>query len=378
MAFEQERHVLECAGHHVSVYQRSNWEIESYPGAKGLALLARTAWSFETQREVAKVLERERPHLVHVHNTFFMISPSIYAACHDANVPVVQTLHNYRLFCPGGAFFRNGHLCEECVEHSVWRGARYGCYRESRPATTAVAVMLAVNRMLHTWDRLVDCYIAPSEFARRKFVEAGLPPEKTCVKFNFVHPDPGEAVDAGEYALCVGRLSPEKQVGTLLAAWRHLHSRIPLFIVGSGRQRLELEGIAARHDLATVRFEGQLPRDRTLATIKAARFLVFCSGWYDIFPHVIVEAFACGIPVICPRLGVMQEIVADGHSGLHFAPGNPADLAEKVEWAWAHPASMRAMGREARKEYETKYTAEKTYGTLMEIYQNVLRPVSDR
>jgi glycosyltransferase involved in cell wall biosynthesis len=93
---------------------------------------------------------------------------------------------------------------------------------------------------------------------------------------------------------------------------------------------------------------------------------------------VIVEAFACGIPVICPRLGVMQEIVTDGHSGLHFAPGNPADLAEKVEWAWAHPASMRAMGREARKEYETKYTAEKTYGTLMEIYQNVLRPVSDR
>jgi glycosyltransferase involved in cell wall biosynthesis len=304
-----------------------------------------------------------------------MMSPSIFSACHEAGVPLVQTLHNYRLFCPASTFFRDGHVCEECVEHSLWRGVAHGCYRNSRAATAVVAMMLAVHRQRQTWNRDVDCYIALTQYARAKFLECGLPAEKVFVKPNFVHPDPcphpgGE----GEYALFVGRLSPEKRVDTMLAAWNHPHKLdIPLVILGGGPQLEQMEKEAVRQQLASVSFRGQVSRDQTLAMMRKARFLVFPSEWYENFPVTIAESFACGVPVICSRMGAMQEIVEDGRTGLHFTSGDAADLSEKVEWAWNHPESMAIMGNEARHEYETKFTAAKNYPILMEIYQHALR-----
>jgi glycosyltransferase involved in cell wall biosynthesis len=372
VVFDLERQMLESRGHQVVTYRRSNWEIEAYSCARRLTLLPNVVWATDSRREIARLLEQGKFQVVHVHNTFIMVSPSIYSACRRANVPVVQTLHNYRLLCPGGTFFRDGRACEECVEHSLWRGVRYGCYRDSSPATAAVALMLAVHRMRNTWMRDVDCYVALTEFSRRKFVEGGLPPEKVCVKPNFIHPDPSEHVGDREYALFVGRLSPEKQLHTLFAAWERLHNRIPLFIIGSGPQRAEIEAQAARRNLSGVRFLGQVGRDQALAAIKRARFLIFPSGGYQNFPMTIVEAFACGTPVICSRLGAMEEIVADGYNGLHFAPLDSDDLATKVDWAWAHPEQMERMGKEARREYQTKYTAERNHALLMEIYARAI------
>jgi glycosyltransferase involved in cell wall biosynthesis len=374
VVFEQERRMLESKGHVVIAYFRNNKDVDDYGGFRRLQLAGRTIWAAESKKEFARLLHHENPDLVHIHNTFVMISPSIFSACREAGVPVVQTLHNFRLYCPAVTFFRDGRICEECVDHSLWRGVAHGCYRNSRAATAVVAAMLAVHRQRQTWNRNVDRYIALTESSRAKFLQCGLPAEKIVVKPNFVHPDPGpRSSGEGEYALFVGRLSPEKRVSTVLAAWNHLHERsIPLVILGGGPQSDQLEKDAVRKGLSSVDFRGQLPRDQTLATMRKARFLIFSSEWYEHFPVTIAESFACGVPVICSRLGAMQEIVEDGRTGLHFTPGDAQDLAAKVEWAWSHPEEMRSMGEQARREYETKYTAEKNYPMLMEIYGHAM------
>jgi glycosyltransferase involved in cell wall biosynthesis len=372
VVFSQERQLLERAGHQVLAYCRSNWEIAGYSALKLLALVGRMTWAKATRREIASLLRSQKPDLVHVHNTFLIISPSIYAACKEAHVPVVQTLHNYRLLCPAAIFFRHGHVCEECLEHSLWRGVLHGCYRHSRAETSAVALMLAVHRWLGTWSEMVDCFVALSGFSRKKFIEGGIPAEKIAVKPNFVYADPGCRARGGEYALFIGRLSPEKRLITLLAAWQRLRVRIPLRIIGGGPEHELLEPLTKQMRLSDVRFLGQLPRDEAIAALKGAWCLLFTSEWYETFGMTIIEAFACGVPVICSRLGAMEEIVADGRTGLHFTPGDADDLAAKVEWAWTHPHEMEEMGREARAEYEAKYTAERNYTLLMEVYQRAL------
>lgn len=370
VVFEQECRMLEGAGHEVIAYRRSNWDAEAYRGVRLLGLAKRTVWASDTRRNFLRLLQREKPDVVHVHNTFVMISPSLYSACYEARVPVVQTLHNYRLLCPAGTFFRDGKVCEECLGGSLWRSVEHACYRQSYPASAVVALMLAAHRLRDTWNREISCFVALSEFARNKFVEGGLPREKIFVKPNFVSPDPGARTGPGDYALFVGRLSPKKRVDTVLAAWKRLPPSIPLHIIGDGPDREQLAAEALRDGLTQVQFKGQLPREQTLAAINQARFLVFASEWYENFPVTIAESFACSTPVICSRMGAMQEIVSDGRTGIHFTPADSEDLAGKVEWAWNHPGEMSAMGRQARAEYESKYTAEKNYPLLIAIYNH--------
>jgi glycosyltransferase involved in cell wall biosynthesis len=370
--FEQERSMLQNAGHEVVTYLRDNDEVEKYSGLRRLALIPRTIWATDSRREVSALLAHEKPSLVHVHNTFVMISPSIFSACEEAGIPVVQTLHNYRLMCAAGVFYRDGHVCEECVEKSLWSGIRHGCYHDSKVATAVVASMIAVHRGLHTWTRPSHSYIALCKFARQKFVDSGLPEERVFVKPNFVDPDPGMSSEKENYAVFAGRLSPEKRVDGLLDAWERGKAHFPLFILGDGPERAGLEEMVKQRHLSGVQFKGQVPRAEVISTIRKARFLIFSSEVYENFPVTIAEAFACGTPVICARMGAMEEIVADGHTGLHFAPGQTDDLAAKMDWAWENPEHMRIMGSEARREYETKYTAEINYKLLTDIYRQIL------
>jgi glycosyltransferase involved in cell wall biosynthesis len=378
VVLEQERQLLENAGHEVITYCRSNHEIEKFNALERLTLIGRTVWAVDTEREFSQLLTQEKPDIVHVHNTFFMLSPSIYGACKAHGVPVVQTLHNFRLLCPSVTFFRDGKVCEECVEHGLWRSVYHGCYRDSRAATASVALMLGVHRFLGTWEKSVTCYIALTEFGRQKFIAGGLPAEKIAVKPNFVHPDPGERTRRREYGLFVGRLSREKGISTLLQAWGRLPGHYALHIIGDGPERDSLGAQARQLGLSAVQFRGRLSRDETVTAMKRARFLVVPSGWYETFGMCIAEAFACGTPVICSRLGAMQELVSDGRTGLHFSCGDPSDLAEKVAWAWSHPNEMDAMGREARAEYEGKYTPERNYPMLMGIYRHALATYGQR
>jgi glycosyltransferase involved in cell wall biosynthesis len=372
VVFDQEHQMLKNAGHETILYRRSNWEVNAYRGIRKIALAKRTLWAADTKQEFLRLLRDEKPAVVHIHNTFVMISPSIYSACREAGVPVVQTLHNYRLLCPSATLFRDGKICEDCVTGSLLRSVQHACYHGSRPATAVVALMLSAHRLRGTWQNEVACFVALTEFSRQKFIEGGLPPEKIAVKPNFVHPDPSARTGDGDYALFVGRLSPEKRVSTVLSAWKQLRLAIPLMVLGGGPEQALLQAQALNDGLTNIRFLGQVPRDQTIAAINNARFLVFSSEWYENFPVTIAESFACATPVLASRMGAMEEIVSDGRTGLHFSAGDAEDLARKVEWAWTHPDEMRAMGMGARKEYEAKYTAEKNYPMLMEIYTRAI------
>jgi len=363
-----ERELLAGAGHEVVVYERHSAEIADYGPWRRATLPARCAFAWDARRDLRALLSRERPAVAHFTNTFPLISPASYAVCREASVPVVQSLHNYRLLCPAADFFRAGAPCEECVEHSLLRSVRYACYRGSRSATAALAGALALHRARGTFAREVDLYLAPSEFARRKLVAGGLPAERVRVKPNFVAPDPGPREAPGDHALYVGRLAAEKGLGTLLTAWEGLPAEIPLRVAGDGPLRTRLEARAA--GLGTrVRFLGQLPREALLRALRGARLLIFPSEAYETFGLAIAEAFACGVPVLAAGHGSAAELVEEGRTGLHFRPGDARDLAARIAWAWGHPEALLAMGRAARQEYESRYTPERNLALLLELYR---------
>jgi glycosyltransferase involved in cell wall biosynthesis len=367
-----EKALLLRAGNEVSEYLRHNSEIKSGGTWSNLALGFQTVWSSAARNELYRLLRNCRPDIAHFHNTFPLISPAAYYACRDLGVPVVQTLHNYRLFCPAATFFRDGQVCEACLEKNRWQGVRHACYRQSRSASATVVAMLSFHHRYGTWSKLVDCYIALSGFSRAKFIQADLPAAKIVVKPNFVLPDPGVSAQPRDYAAFVGRLSEEKGLRTLLHAWGQVNPKYPLRVIGDGPLRNDLQSEISRSGLSNVRLDGHLPRGKSLKIMQGARVLILPSNCYENFPMTIAEAYACGTPVIASRLGAMQEIVHDGRTGLHFTPGDADDLAQKVEWAWAHPDDMHRMGRNARAAFEAKYTAEKNYATLRAIYESVI------
>ena len=366
--FVDETALLEARDHRVVRYEVHNDQVER---VNRLTLAKDTVWNTSAYRELRALIRRERPDVVHFHNTLPLISPAGYYAARAEGVPVIQTLHNYRLLCPVALFFRDGRVCEDCMGKAVpWPGVVHECYRGSRAASGVIATMLTVHRVLRTWTEMVDVYVALTEFARSKFIEGGLPAGKIVVKPNFVAPDPGQGQGGGGYALFVGRLAPEKGTGTMLAAWERLGTRIPLKVVGDGPLRDRVVEAAARR--SNVEWLGHRPVEEVHALMGKADMLVFPSEWYETFGRVAVEAFATGTPVIAADIGAVAELVEHGRTGLEFRPGDPEDLVTQVEWALSHPAELRRMRDEVRAEFEAKYTAERNYRALMEIYEAAL------
>jgi glycosyltransferase involved in cell wall biosynthesis len=301
-----------------------------------------------------------------------MVSPSVYEVCQDEGVPAVQTLHNYRLLCPASTFYRKGAVCEDCVTDGLLRSVQHACYRDSRAMSAAIALMLQTHRSRQTWSKGIAAYIAISSFVRDRFVESGFSENTIHVKPNFVEPDPGERTQPGDYALFVGRLSPEKGLSTLLQAWQRLPAAVPLVIAGDGPMRHDLEAEVAKKKLSMVHFAGRLGREEVYDAMKKAAFLVVPSVWHEPFGLIVAEAFACGTPVLGARVGAIPEMLDDQVTGLHFAPGDPDDLAEKVAWAWQHRSELAAMGKTARGVYEDRYTANQNYRLLMDIYDSAI------
>jgi glycosyltransferase involved in cell wall biosynthesis len=359
--------LLRQHGHEVDFLEADN---ASLTNQSLLRTGVETIWSSRAYRSVRERLRGGGHDLVHIQNFFPQFSPAIHFAAKAEGKAVVQALRNYRLMCLNVVFYRDQHVCEDCLGRFVpWPGIVHRCYRDSVAGSAAVASMLVSHRLLRTWRSKVDVFVALTQFARRKFEQGGLPPEQIMIKPNFVLPDPLPGNHGENFALFVGRLSAEKGIDTLISAWECL-DHIPLKIVGEGPLSPQVREFSLSR--AAVEQLGRLEQREVISLMKRARFLVFPSECYEGFPRVIVEAFACGLPVIAAEVGSTAEIVSDRSTGLHFKPGDPADLASKVAWAWDHPAEMAALGMNGRKEYELRYTPERNYSILMDIYQTAI------
>ena len=353
--------LLQQNGCHARLWSVSNDDIDGTWSKIKAAVDA--PYSRPARDQLARVIAKFTPNVVHVHNFFPLLSPSVYDACRAAGVAVVQTLHNYRTICPGAQLVRDGHPCEDCIDGSPYRAALHGCYRGSRVGSWAVARMVDIHRRRGTWSHKVDRFIALSAFAKSKFVAAGFPADRIVIMPNFAEDRLVNGSPARAGGLFVGRLSPEKGVDTMLRAWSGVD--LPLRLVGDGPLRGKVDH-AARPGLVPL---GWLSPTEVAQEMARSAFLILPSVWPENFPMVIAEAFCQGLPVIASRIGALAEILEEGTTGLLFSPGDPGDLAAKVRWALGHPEAINAMGVNARKTYEAKYSPAVSFRQLTRIYE---------
>ncbi len=414
--FESECRMLEEAGHKVVRYEKANADIHDGGGlAAKISLAVRTVWNQRTFREVRELIRREKPDVVHCHNTFPLISPSIYYAAAREGVPVVQTLHNYRLTCLNGYLYRGGRICESCLGRSPLRGVCRRCYRGSFLQSATTSAMLLVHRALGTWRRKVTRYIALTEFAREKFIQAGLPADKIVVKPNAFLPvrpaetglksqvaclmspyaglapqildrsfDKRRATSEGAPAVSVvylGRLSPEKGVDVLLRAWALLSNgasldSCTLSVIGSGPEEDALRTLASSLGIASsVRFLGSLSREKALFELASSDLLVFPSLWYETFGLTILEAASQGVPALVTNIGSQSLLVNDNVTGRFFPAGDPAALAAAIRSLLADSAALRRMGEAARAAFETSdCRPDRNLARLLSIYASCGAP----
>jgi glycosyltransferase involved in cell wall biosynthesis len=340
---------------------------DSTAGMSDAALAINTVWNRRSYAAVAQRIREFQPNVVHCHNTFPLLSPAVYYAADRAGIPVVQTLHNYRLLCLKGILFREGNICEACLGRAIpWRGVTRRCYHGSLAQSASVASLLIVHRALGTWRRKVDLFLAVSAFARDRYIAGGFDPESIIVKPNTLSVEPVEG-DGGEgYALVVGRLSEEKGLGTVLAAWQKTPGNPRLLIVGDGPLRT-LEGEYPASD--SVQFLGQRSRKEVYDLMGKAAFLIAASEWYETFGMTIIEAFACGTPVIAARVGAYTELVEDGVTGFLFQPGDVDGLQDAVSRI-LQMSTLQVMRRAARRRFEDSFAQAHNYEMLMTAYSS--------
>lgn len=366
--FAAEGALLESRGHEVVRYTVHNDDLAD----RGrLRMAAETIWSARSYRRLRELIRRERPAVMHCHNTFPQVSPAAYYAARREGVAVVQTLHNYRVTCVNGLLYRDGAPCEKCVgAFGPLFGVVHACYRDSRLASGVVGLMIAAHRAAGTWARAVDRYIALTEFSRDVFVRAGLPAERIAVKPNFAPDSPASTKAREPFALYVGRLSEEKGIRVLLDAVPLLSAELRMVVVGDGPMREDLDAVAARHAQLCVLGRRDPATVRDL--MERATCLMVPSVCYENFPAVVAEAYAAGLPVVASGHGAVGAVVGDGSTGLHFAPGNAAQLADVLRRV-AEPPVRERLGRAARAIFESTYTPDANYRKLLAIYEDAVR-----
>lgn len=369
---DQEVELLRAAGHRVEVFERRSDDIaaRSLPGKVAVPLLV--PWNPAVRAELAARLRTERPDVVHVHNVFPLLSPAVLAACADAGVPAVATLHNYTQVCPPGTLQRDGRPCTECVGSAPLPAVRHGCYRNSRLATVPLAVSLSVNR--RRWWSGVERFLCISAAQRDVLVRAGMPAERLAVKHNFV-PEPGvRRSGTGEHLLYLGRLAEAKGVRLLMAAWDGIAASggagVPLVVAGAGPLEREVTAWAAGRD--DVRYVGLYDRAQCRRAIAQAVAVVAPSTWLEAFGLVVVEAMAAGVPAVAAGHGAFVELVEDGVTGLLHRPGDAASLATCLRRITAGHAADREMGRAARRRYEQAFSPAVGLERLVKEYRTAI------
>ncbi|MFI7400903.1 glycosyltransferase [Streptomyces sp. NPDC049541] len=370
---DQEVELLRAAGHRVELFERRSDDIGAMSLLGKVAVPLRVPWNPAVRTELAAKLRSERPDVVHVHNVFPLLSPAVLAACADAGVPAVATLHNYTQVCPPGTLQRDGRPCTECVGSALPLPAvRHGCYRNSRLATVPLAISLSANR--RRWWSGVERFLCISAAQRDTLVRAGMPAERLAVKHNFV-PDPGATREGeGEHLLYLGRLAEAKGVRLLMAAWDDLAASggvgVPLVIAGTGPLEAEVTAWAAGRD--DVRYVGLYDTAECQKAIARSVAVVAPSTWLEAFGLVVVEAMAAGVPVVAAGHGAFVELVEDGLTGLLHQPGESASLASCIRRIAAEPDQNREMGRAARLRYEQGFSPAVGLDRLVDEYRTAI------
>jgi len=370
---EQIKELLEEKGHSIILYMLDNLEITGFPFWQKAVLPLEIIFSLKSYRQVINLIKSKRPDIVHIHNVFPLISPSIYYALKKMKIPVVQTVHNYRFLCPNGLFLNNyGKVCERCKNGNFFNAILRKCYRNSYLQTSGMAVTLYLHRKLRTFTNKIDVFISPSKFLKKKLIEGGMPEKKIVVKPHFVKC--GEirpSYEFDNYTVYMGRLSREKGLFTLFRAWKGIPG-LTLKIIGEGPLRDELENFAGQEKISNVEFLGFIGGPKRFDFLKKAMFMVLPSECYESFPYAIIESFACGTPVIASRIGGLQELVEDKLTGLLFEPRNTKDLLEKTSALMENKKLLLEMRHNARKLAEERYSEEVGYKNLMDVYKDTL------
>ncbi|MER6534225.1 glycosyltransferase [Streptomyces sp900105755] len=369
---DQEVELLRAAGHRVGVFERRSDDIAARSLLGKVAVPLLVPWNPGVRSELAARLRDERPDVVHVHNVFPLLSPAVLAACADAGVPAVATLHNYTQVCPPGTLQRDGRPCAECVGTAPVPAVRHGCYRDSRLATVPLAVSLSVNR--RRWWTGVERFLCISAAQRDVLVRSGMPAERLTVKHNFV-PDPGSCREGeGEHLLYLGRLAEAKGVRLLMAAWDEIAAGggvgVPLVIAGTGPLEREVTAWAAGRD--DVRYAGLLDTAECRKAIARSVAVVAPSTWLEAFGLVVVEAMAAGVPTVAAGHGAFVELVDDGVTGLLHRPGDAGSLASRIRRIAADPDRNRELGRAARRRYEQGFSPAVGLERLLEEYRTAI------
>lgn len=364
--------LLTSRGHEVRIYEKNNSEINAYSLPQKARLFFQTPHNPKTAREIAALAADFKPAVAHVHNTLPLISPSIYKPLNDAGVKVIQWLHNYRLVCPAGTLYRDDAPCTLCLkDHSFAPAIKYRCWSKSTMATRALVRLLKRARKENLWSRRIDLFVALNTFQKNILVEhAGVPPEKIIVQPNFHDAPPSKPRKTGARPsefLFVGRLSTEKGILTLLRAMKSLPD-VHIAIAGDGPLREDVR--RACNSPAHV-WLGPLPRAELLERLANAHALLFASEWPEGCPTVILEALACGVPVIASNVPGAAELLTQEKTALFFEPGNAEALAACIRRLLANPQLQKDLSRNARESYLEGFTVEAGYKNLLANYKRL-------
>jgi glycosyltransferase involved in cell wall biosynthesis len=368
-----EAEMLRRRGHEVERLLVSTKKIDGAGPIKLMIAGMGAVWSFHGHSLMRRAIARFSPDIVHVHNSFPLLSPSIFWAAHDAGVPAVQTIHNFRFVCACAHLLRNENPCQDCVGRFPWPALRHRCYQNSYPATSVVVAMNVFHRLVGTFVNKVHAYIVLNEFSKEIMLRTGLPEDRVHIKPNFVMEPDGLPVPRQRQVVFAGAISRSKGVHLLLQAWSKLSpAEFKLILIGDGPARVELEGKYAQ--VPGIEWHGAQSQQKVVETLAASHWLVLPSLYYENCPMVIPEAFSVGTPVIVPNHGAFPAFVTNSRDGLLFAPGDADSLANTLGTALnaTNDVWLRC-SEEARATYRRTFAEVQNYEQLISVYGNAIR-----
>lgn len=361
--------MLARAGHHVRRFERSNDDIEQFSIVQKALVPGQVLWSTSSAKMLARILDDFEPDVVHVHNLFPLLSPSVLVLCRRRGIPVVATIHNYRLICSEGSLFRAGAICKDCVGRSPLSAVRHGCFHGSRLATVPLAVASVTHK--HVWRSMVSAYIFISAAQKAEFASLELPDDRCFVKSNLVFPaDPKTRTE--DLVVFAGRLNEAKGLRVLMEAWdrystNRAHPELRLAIAGSGPLEAEVRSWARSRPL--VEFHGLQTREQCAALMSRARAVLVPSQWPEVFGLVVAEAMAASVAPIASAHGSFPELITDGHDGLLFPAGDVEALSEVLGRVVESPGWFDQLGRNALQTFRRRFHPDTNTGLLEEIYR---------